>query len=101
MDAAYGHGAGGKLIKECREFEPLRAEVKNDEIAKKLWEFSEKQIERLEKQGAVNRALAKKEAEKKEKKGDKSKSTASEADGSATPGESKQTPGSRRSRKVR
>ena len=40
-------------------------EVQNEEVAKKLWEFSEKQIEQLEKQGAVKRALAKKEAEQK------------------------------------
>lgn len=64
MELEYGHGTqGGKLIKECREIQPLRPEAQNEEIAKTLWEFSEKQIERLEKQGAVNRALKKKEEE--------------------------------------
>lgn len=61
MDAQYGHGSGGKFIKECRDIEPLRSEVKNEDLAKTLWESSEKQIERLEKQGAVKRALEKKE----------------------------------------
>lgn len=67
MEAEYGHSAGGKLIKECRELQPLRPEVRNEEVAKRLWEFSEKQIEQHEKEGAVKRALAKKEAEKAEK----------------------------------
>lgn len=91
MEAEYGRGQGGKLIKECREFEPLRPEVRNEEVSKRLWEFSEKQIEQLEKEGAVKRALAKKEAEAAEK----NKETNSNA------AEKKQTAGSRRNRKAK
>lgn len=94
MDADYGRGAGGRLVKECREYEPLRAEVRNDEMAKSLWEFSEKQVEQLEKEGAVKRALAKKEAEK---------STNEKADANCTAGsgQHKQTSGSRRNKKAK
>ncbi|KIX08456.1 uncharacterized protein Z518_03112 [Rhinocladiella mackenziei CBS 650.93] len=95
MDAEYGRGAGGKLIKECSERQPLRPEVQNEEIAKKLWEFSEKQIQQLEKEGAVKRALAKKEAERKKN----NEGPATEGSGVSSRGEKKLTPGSRRSRK--
>ena len=102
MEAEYGHGAGGKLIKECRELQPLRPEVRNEEVAKKLWEFSEKQIEQLEKEGAVKRALAKKEAEKAEKgKKPSEKKTAFESNGVASGGEQKPAASSRRSRKAK
>jgi hypothetical protein len=98
MDAEYGRGAGGKMFKECREYEPLRPEVKNEEVAKKLWEFSEKQIEQLEKEGAVKRALAKQEAEKNKKNVPESAT-----DGTPVPsaGKKESTAGSRRSRKAK
>lgn len=99
MEAEYGRGAGGKLIKECREFEPLRPEVRNEEVAKKLWEFSEKQIEQLEKEGAVKRASAKKEAEKAKKSDVPEKTTGAGENGVASAGEQKQSVGSRRNRK--
>ena len=67
MEAEYGRGPGGRLIKECREVEVLRREVKDEEVAKGLWEFSDKQVEELEKRGAVRRALEKKEREEAEK----------------------------------
>lgn len=95
MDAAYGRGAGGKLIKECREFEPLRPEVQSDEVAKKLWEFSEKQIEQMEKESAVKRALARKEAEQQKSQGDEP------TNGVSSGGEKKPVSGSRRSRKAK
>jgi hypothetical protein len=110
MEETYGRGEGGKLIKECRELEPLRPEVKSEEVAKKLWEFSEKQIEQLEKEGAVRRALAKKEAEteikaaeKKEKLKEKHacKPAVAAANGSASGTEQRQTQGSRRSKKAK
>ncbi len=97
MDANYGHGTGGKLIKECREFEPLRAEVKNEDVAKRLWEFSEKQIEQLEKEGAVKRALAKKEAEQRQKGSESATESKTESSGGAK----KPTPGSRKNRKAK
>lgn len=102
MEADYARGSGGKLIKECREIEPLRPEVKSEEIAQSLWEYSEKQIERLEKQGAVKRALAKKEQEKRDEASAKaaktSQSKPAESNGTAT---ANQTAGSRRSRKAK
>ena len=102
MEAEYGHGIGGKLIKECREYEPLRPEVRSEEVAKKLWEFSEKQIEQLEKEGAVKRALAKKEAEKAEKsKKPSEKESVAETNGAAATPETKQTAGSRKNRKAK
>ena len=60
MDAELGRGIGGRFIKECKDVDFLRKEVRDEEVAKRLWTFSEKQIEALEKEGAVKRALAKK-----------------------------------------
>lgn len=60
MDAELGRGIGGRFIKECKEIDFLRQEVRDDEVAKELWKLSEKQIEALEKEGAVRRALVKK-----------------------------------------
>ena len=74
MEVELGRGVGGKFFKECREVDFLRKEVKDDQVAKKLWSFSEKQIETLEKAGAIKRALAKKEAEKKQKEDGRSAS---------------------------
>ncbi|KIW21183.1 hypothetical protein PV08_01763 [Exophiala spinifera] len=100
MEAEYGRGVGGKMIKECRELEPFRPDVKKEDVAKKLWEFSEKQIEQLEKEGAVKRALAKKEAEQQQKKDSKASADAgTKAPGPA--GNKEATPGSRRSRKAK
>ena len=97
MDAEYSRGAGGKLIKECREYQPLRTDVENEDFAKVLWEHSEKQIERLEKQGAVKRALAKKKEEEKQSTKD---SSAQKTTNTSTSSKKEPTPGSRRSRKA-
>jgi NAD(P)-dependent dehydrogenase (short-subunit alcohol dehydrogenase family) len=114
MEAEYAATLGGKMIKECMEIQPLRQEVQNEEVAKKLWEFSEKQIEAVEKAGALKRGLAKKEMEKEEEKSKKER-TRKEAKNEPTNGAAKPenvvasgnektttsttTPGSRRSRK--
>lgn len=66
MEAELGRGVGGRLLKECREVDFLRSEIRDENVAKKLWNFSERQIEALEKEGAVKRALAKKEEEKRQ-----------------------------------
>ncbi|EXJ84300.1 alcohol dehydrogenase [Capronia epimyces CBS 606.96] len=99
MDVEYGRGAGGRMIKECREYQLLRPEAQHEEVAKKLWEYSEKQIEQLEKEGAVKRALEKKAAQQ-EKEKNQGGSTA-DAIGRASGGEKKPTPGSRKSRKAK
>jgi len=67
MEAGLGRGAGGKLIKECREVDYARSDVKDEKNAKKLWENSEKLIERVEREEAVRRALEKKEREEADK----------------------------------
>lgn len=95
MEAEYAAVPGGKMIKECMEMQALRQEVKNGDIAKELWEFSEKQVERLEKAGAVKRALAKKEAEMEEK----TNGTVKKDEAAASGTEKTTTPGSRRSKK--
>lgn len=61
MEAELGRGVGGRFFKECREGEVMRAEVGDEAVAKRLWEFSERQVEALEKEGAVRRAGAKEE----------------------------------------
>ncbi len=66
MDGGLGRGAGGRLIKECMDVDLARKDVEDEEVAKKLWEASDKLIQRVEKEQAVKRARAKKEQEKKE-----------------------------------
>lgn len=92
MDAKFGRGTtGGWLIRECQDFEKFaRSEVRDEAIGKRVWEFSEKQIQEKEKEGAVRRALEKKEKEEAEKK---NKAAAANSSSSK-----EQTPGSRRSR---
>ena len=89
MEERYSRGEGGWMVKECREVDLARKDVKDDELGKRLWEFSEKQIEEAEKEAAVKRAVEKKEKES-EKETQRRKETASEK---------KQTAGSRRSRR--
>ncbi|RDW72506.1 putative oxidoreductase [Aspergillus mulundensis] len=109
MEAKFGRGTGGWMVKECREVDFARKEVTDEAVGKQLWEASEKQIEEREREGAVLRALEKKENEQKEnakartqgsvrvKKSTSSASSASAA--SASSGAKEQKAGSRRSRK--
>ncbi|KAI0132062.1 hypothetical protein BJ170DRAFT_229412 [Xylariales sp. AK1849] len=60
MDPSLGRGPGGKLIKECMEVDYARTDVKDEEVAKKLWEASDKLIEKTEKEQAALRVLQKK-----------------------------------------
>ena len=98
MEATLLEGIGGKMIKECREMQILRTDVKDEAVAKQLWEFSEKQIEQLEKEGAVKRSMAKK---KKEKEATEQKGDASATGTTQSSEEKKPTAGSRRSRKAK
>jgi NAD(P)-dependent dehydrogenase (short-subunit alcohol dehydrogenase family) len=98
MEAEFSRGAGGKMVKECSEMQILRADVRDEAVAKQLWEFSEKQIEQLEKEGAVKRALAKKEKEAAEKKEKASSANPSNTNSSD---EKIQSAGSRRNRKAK
>jgi hypothetical protein len=89
MEENYGRGEGGWMIKECRRVDYARKDVADEDVGKRLWEFSEKQIEEAEKAGAVKRALEKKEKEaEEEKKERKEKSSGKE-----------KSAGSRRSKK--
>ena len=66
-DLAGGEKPGAYLIKECRERPFGRDDVKDEEVQKKLWEYSERMIQEAEKRGATSRAKqAKEDAEKKE-----------------------------------
>ncbi|KAI1749917.1 short chain dehydrogenase/ reductase [Xylaria castorea] len=67
MESSLGRDAGGKLIKECMEVDFARTDVKNEDVAKKLWEASDKLIEKTEKEQAALRALEKKHQEMREK----------------------------------
>lgn len=67
MEVTLGVGSGGKLIKECMEVDFARKDIRDEKIAKKIWEASEKLIEQVEREEAVRRALEKKEKEEKEK----------------------------------
>ena len=89
MEEQYGRGEGGWHIKECRPVDCALRDVQDEDVGKRLWEFSEKQIEEAEKEGAVKRAL-----EKKEKEAEAEKKTRKETASGKT-----QTAGSRRSRK--
>lgn len=103
MEAELGRGSAGKILRECKEVDYLRKEIRDENAQKNLWAFSEKQIEAREKDGAVKRALAKKENEELEK----AKATAApgkDENGMAAKKEktanAAKAPGSRRSRKA-
>lgn len=99
MEVEFGRGSGGKFLRECKEADYLRKEIRDECAQKKLWTFSEKQIEALEKDGAVKRALAKKENEKwgKAEPSAPIDGVAVEEEKSAN---ASKIPGSRRSRKA-
>ncbi|KAI1265575.1 short chain dehydrogenase/ reductase [Xylariaceae sp. FL1019] len=63
MEAELGRGVGGRLVKECMEVDFARGDVKNEDIAKQLWESSDKLIEETEKEQATARAAQKKQRE--------------------------------------
>ncbi|KAK4043402.1 hypothetical protein C8A01DRAFT_43711 [Parachaetomium inaequale] len=71
MESSLVRLPGGRLFKECMEVDCARKDVDDEEVAKKLWEASDKLIERVEKQQAVKRARAKKEQEKSEEEAKK------------------------------
>lgn len=72
MDSELQRIGGGRLIKECMRVDFARSEVTEDDVAKTLWEESDKLIEATEKEAAKKRARAKvdkvKEAQKEEER---------------------------------
>ncbi|KAI1853327.1 hypothetical protein JX266_002033 [Neoarthrinium moseri] len=72
MEPSLVRGQGGKMIKECMEVDFARTDIRDEEIAKKLWESSDKLIEKTEKEQAALRVLEKKAKEMKEEEEKKS-----------------------------
>lgn len=68
MESDLTRKTGGRLIKECREVDFARAEIKDEEVSKKLWEESDALIEKTEKQHAKQRAQEKANDVKQEEK---------------------------------
>lgn len=66
MESSLRREPGGKLIKECREVDFARVDIKDEEIAKKLWEHSDDLITKTEKEQAALRAKEKKQQDAKE-----------------------------------
>lgn len=64
MEAKYGRGSGGKFLKECREIEFSRSDIKNETISEALWSSSEKLINSLERKASIKRAFLKDENKK-------------------------------------
>ncbi|KJZ74552.1 hypothetical protein HIM_06148 [Hirsutella minnesotensis 3608] len=73
MDSELARRGGGRLIKECMEVDFARAEVMQEEVAKKLWEESDALIERVEKEQAKKRAIQKAQKDKHEQQKDEKK----------------------------
>jgi len=68
LEGSLVRDKGGKLVKECMEVDSARKDVNDEEVAKKLWEESDKLIEAAEKQSAMRRAREKEEQRKKGQK---------------------------------
>ncbi|KAG8167159.1 hypothetical protein KVR01_002848 [Diaporthe batatas] len=67
FDGSVIRDPGGKIFKECIEVDCARTDIKDEEVAKKLWESSDKLVETVEKLAAQKRAQEKKAREEKEK----------------------------------
>ncbi|RKU45782.1 hypothetical protein DL546_002587 [Coniochaeta pulveracea] len=67
LEGSLVRGSGGKFIKECHEVDFARKDVTDEEIAKQLWEASDKLIENTEKELGLVRALKKKAEEENAK----------------------------------
>lgn len=79
MDSSLRREPGARLVKECREVDLARVDVRDEEVARKLWEHSDALIEKTEKEQAALRAQEKKRREEREK-AEKEKEKASEVD---------------------
>lgn len=66
MEEQFARSEGGILIKECLERAFGREDVKDEEVQRKLWEYSERMVQEAEKRGAIERSKKKKrEADEK------------------------------------
>jgi NAD(P)-dependent dehydrogenase (short-subunit alcohol dehydrogenase family) len=107
--ADNGGGSGGvTLVKECRVVRAMRGEIGDEALQKGLWEGTELLIEAVEREGAVRRAVRKKEREeaaRRMEKADEEIASASataeaEAVAEAARRNKGKVPGSRRSKKA-
>lgn len=99
MEEKFGRGEGGVLIKEVKERDFIREDVKDEAAQKALWEYSEVMVQEAEKRGAVERARVKRESEeaKEEKEAVEEMDNYKEKVGKKDGGKK---PGSRRSKKA-
>ncbi|KAL1896929.1 hypothetical protein Cpir12675_002577 [Ceratocystis pirilliformis] len=73
MDQSLGANMSGvpagqvRLVKECMVVDYARKDINDEDAAKKLWQESDKLIEKVEKEQALLRARQKKEDKQKEK----------------------------------
>lgn len=65
MEERFSRGEGGWLVKECKERSFLREEVRDEELQKRLWEYSERMVQEAEKRGLDERGKKKREADEK------------------------------------
>lgn len=61
MEAQYGQGEGGWFLKECKERQIARNEIKDEKLQKSLWEMTDKAVQIMEKESATKRAKEKKD----------------------------------------
>ena len=71
MEADLGKGRGGRFLKECKDWKLLRGEIEDEKVQKKLWEFSDRMVEAVEKIGVARRKREKAEERKNEKEVEK------------------------------
>ncbi|KAK6853452.1 oxidoreductase [Apiospora arundinis] len=76
MEPSLGRGYGGKLIKDCVEVDFARKDVKDEAVAKKLWESTDKLIEKTEAELAAVRVLEKKQKDMEEEEKKKAEQVA-------------------------
>ena len=61
MEAHYGQGEGGWFLKECKERQIARNEIKDEKLQKSLWEMTDKAVQVMEKESAAKRAREEKD----------------------------------------
>ena len=76
MEADLGQGRGGRFLKECKDWKFFRVEINDEKVQGKLWGFSEKMVEAVEKEGVLRRKREKAEEKSNEKKEEREGNTA-------------------------
>lgn len=61
MEEKFARSEGGILIKEVKDRTFLRKDVEDEDVQKKLWQYSEQMVGEAEKRGAEHRAKVKRE----------------------------------------